>query len=165
LHDWKSLALMFKCVIPFMLLLPTFTIYFCVYGFSRLWELTWGNRPSNKLITLETTLNETEREDIKRKQQSQAQSIAWTLVGLNILLCFFFYSFQFNNLFIIGLQAFLFIWAFLQMIMSLGYFITYDCRQGLMYIYMFITCKLNRKLTELNDKFGKSNALLICCES
>jgi cellulose synthase/poly-beta-1,6-N-acetylglucosamine synthase-like glycosyltransferase len=157
LHDWKSLALMFKCIIPFMLLLPTFTIYFCVYGFSRLWELTWGNRPSNKLITLETTLNDTEREDIKRKQQSQAQSIAWALVATNVLLCFFFYSFQFNNVFIIGLQGFLFIWAFLQMIMSFAYFITYDFRQGITYIYRLITCRLNRKLTELNDKFGKRN--------
>jgi cellulose synthase/poly-beta-1,6-N-acetylglucosamine synthase-like glycosyltransferase len=157
LHDWKSLVLMFTSVIPFMLLLPTFTIYFCVYGFSRLWELTWGNRPSNKLLTLESTLNEAERDQIKRRQQNHAQSVAWTLVVINVILCFMFYSFQFNNIFIIALQAFLFIWAFIQMIMSLFYFVAYDAKQTLMYIFRFLTCRLNRKQAELNDKFGKNN--------
>lgn len=157
LHDWKSFTLMVTSVVPFLLLLPTFTIYFCVYGFSRLWELTWGNRPSTKLMTIETTLSSGEREQIKRRQEHHAQGVAWTLVAINVLLCFFFYTFQFNNRFIIIFQAFLFGWAAIQMVMSLLYFIAYDVRLFLLYVFRFLTCRLSRKKTEFNDKFGRKN--------
>lgn len=157
LHDWTSFVLMIKTFIPFMLLLITFTVFFCVYSFSRLWELTWGNRPSTKLLTFETTLSQAEKENIKRRQEHNALAVAWTFVGINVLLCAFFYTYRFNNMHIIIFQASLFVWAFMQMILSLLYFIVYNTRQILVFIFRFLTCRLNRKKTEFNDKFGRKN--------
>jgi len=123
LHDWKSLALMFGSFIQYTLLLPTFTITLSVYAFSRLWELTWGNRPSERLLTLKNKKSQAEMEQIKNKLHRHASIVAWGLVVLNLGMTVLFAYMQEYELFIFILQMFIFVWSSLQMICSLMYFI------------------------------------------
>jgi cellulose synthase/poly-beta-1,6-N-acetylglucosamine synthase-like glycosyltransferase len=123
LHDWKSLMYMFGSVIQYILLLPTFTVSLSVYSFSRLWELTWGNRPSDRLVTLKQQKTEEELLAIKVKLQTHAQTVAWFLVILNLFAICLFAWLQGQDLFIIVLQLFIFIWSSLQMLCSLFYFV------------------------------------------
>lgn len=124
LHDWKSLTYMLGSFIQYVLLLPTFTVALSVYSFSRLWELTWGNRPSDRLVTLKQQKTEEELQSIKVKLQTHAQTVAWFLVILNLMAVCGFALAQGQNLFIIVLQMFIFVWSSLQMLCSLFYFIT-----------------------------------------
>jgi chitin synthase len=123
MHDWKSLMFMFGSVIQYVILLPTFTVSLSVYAFSRLWELTWGNRPSDRLMTLKQQKTEEELLAIKVKLQTHAQTVAWFLVILNIIMIGLFAWLQGRDLFIIILQLFIFIWSSLQMLCSMLYFI------------------------------------------
>jgi cellulose synthase/poly-beta-1,6-N-acetylglucosamine synthase-like glycosyltransferase len=123
LHDWKSLALMFCSVVQYTLLLPTFTITLSVYAFSRLWELTWGNRPSEKLLTLKQKKTKAEMEQIRAKLQKHAAIVAWTLVALNLGLTVLFAYMQKEKMFVFILQIVIFVWSSLQMVCSLIYFI------------------------------------------
>lgn len=123
LHDWKSLGLMFSSVIQYTLLLPTFTITLSVYAFSRLWELTWGNRPSDKLLTLKQKKTKAEQEQIQNKLQRHASIVAWSLVALNLGMTVLFAYMQQEKMFVFILQLVIFIWSSLQMVCSLLYFI------------------------------------------
>ncbi len=123
LHDWKSLALMFGSFVQFTLLLPTFTITLSVYAFSRLWELTWGNRPSDKLLTLKNKKSKAEMEQIQNKLQRHASIVAWGLVALNLGMTVLFAYMQKEKMFVFILQLFIFVWSSLQMVCSLMYFI------------------------------------------
>jgi cellulose synthase/poly-beta-1,6-N-acetylglucosamine synthase-like glycosyltransferase len=123
LHDWKSLVLMFSSVVQYTLLLPTFTITLSVYAFSRLWELTWGNRPSEKLLTLKQKKTKAEMEQIRNKLQKHASIVAWTLVALNLGFTILFAYMQKEKMFVFILQMVIFIWSSLQMVCSLIYFI------------------------------------------
>lgn len=123
LHDWHSLMLMLGSFIQYVILLPTFTVGLSVYAFSRLWELTWGNRPSDRLVTLTKQKTEEELQAIKLKLQAHAQTVAWSLVILNILAICGFAVLQGQDLFIIVLQMFIFVWSSFQMLCSMFYFI------------------------------------------
>jgi hypothetical protein len=123
LHDWTSLRLMFGSFIQYILLLPTFTAYLSIYAFSRMWELTWGNRPSDKLHTMTKRKTEAELAEIKENLLTNAQGVAWGLVVLNIALTAMFYKMQEYTLFITVLQIFIFSWSTFQMLLSLVYFI------------------------------------------
>ena len=123
LHDWKSLVLMFGSFIQYSLVLPTFTITLSVYAFSRLWELTWGNRPSDKLVTLKNKKSKAEMEQIKKRLHRHASIVAWGLVVLNLGMTVLFAYMQEYKLFIFILQMFVFVWSSLQMVFSFMYFI------------------------------------------
>jgi hypothetical protein len=49
--DLESCWLMIKSMIPFYLFLPTLVAWFGSYSFARLWDLTWGNRPTGMCHT------------------------------------------------------------------------------------------------------------------
>jgi cellulose synthase/poly-beta-1,6-N-acetylglucosamine synthase-like glycosyltransferase len=123
MHDLKSLVLMFGSFIQYTLLLPTFTITLSVYAFSRLWELTWGNRPSEKLLTIKNKKSKAEMKQIKNKLHRHASFVAWILVALNLGLTVLFSYMQDDRMFIFILQMFIFVWSSLQMIFSFMYFI------------------------------------------
>lgn len=153
LHDWTSLYLMFTSVLQYVVLLPTFTVWLSVYSFSRLWELTWGNRPSDKLKTIHKKKSEAEMALIKTQLQTSAQTIAWILVALNIVANYSFMLLQDNKYFIIGLQIFIFSWSSFQIIFSLFYFI------GKLIMSMFAfaarllcACSFSRKQAEIKTK-------------
>eukprot|EP00122_Pirum_gemmata_P017400 Pgem_evm1s16291 len=47
LHSWDVFIMMAFHFLPFFLFLPTFIPWFMAYSFSRTWDLSWGNRPSD----------------------------------------------------------------------------------------------------------------------
>lgn len=158
LHDWRSLGLMIKTFIPFLLLLPTFTIFFSVYAFSRMWELTWGNRPSDRLTTLTQRKTEEELQDIKQNLQNNARTFAWGLVVLNVIVCIVFSSVQFDTRFVLGLQCFIFFWSSFQMIISFLYFIVKGIYNFLAVLGRFLlTGSCTHKKMDLRRKFGTKN--------
>lgn len=153
LHDWKSLFLMFTSVIQYILLLPTFTVWLSIYSFSRLWELTWGNRPSDKLKTIHKKKSEREMQLIKTQLQTSAQTIAWMLVVLNILANFAFMFLQNNKYFIIGMQIFIFSWSSFQIVFSLFYFIVkLIMAMGTFVARLLCACSTSRKCAEVKVK-------------
>lgn len=123
MHDWTSLRLMLGSFIQYILLLPTFTAYLSIYAFSRMWELTWGNRPSDKLHTMTKRKTEAELAEIKNALVTNAQGVAWGLVVMNIALTAIFYKVQQYRWFITVLQIFIFSWSTFQMLLSLMYFV------------------------------------------
>lgn len=130
LHDLKSFFLMITSFIPFLMLLPTFTVTLSVYAFSRLWELTWGNRPSDKLLTIKKQKTEQELEEIKTSLDAHAQTICWFLVVLNCLFTAAFAIWQDYPLFITTLQCAIFVWPTVQMFFSIFYFIIHGIMQA-----------------------------------
>ncbi len=153
LHDWKSLFLMITSVVQYVVLLPTFTVWLSIYSFSRLWELTWGNRPSDKLKTIHKKKSESEMQLIRTQLQTSAQTIAWLLVALNIIANYSFMVLQKNKYFIIGLQIFIFSWSSFQIVFSLFYFIV----KLIMAFFSFAArllcaCSVSRKQAEVKSK-------------
>jgi hypothetical protein len=158
LHDWHSVILMLKSFIQFTVLLPTFTVFFSVYAFSRTWELTWGNRPSDKLHTMKQGKNETELKDIKNRLLNTARGLAWSLVVINVICAIIFSVIQFDPTFILVVQAFVFFWSSIQMIISLFYFIFYITFTFICGIGRFLlTGSFKHKKMDLRKKFGKKN--------
>jgi cellulose synthase/poly-beta-1,6-N-acetylglucosamine synthase-like glycosyltransferase len=156
MHDLTSLKLMITSFIQYVLLLPTFTAFLSVYAFSRMWELTWGNRPSDKLHTIAKKKSEAELQQIKDNLLTNAQGVAWSLVVLNLVLSAVFYKTQQYTIFITILQIFIFAWSTFQMILSFGYFIY----KGLARVLSFIgrccmVCSTSQKKLDLLRKFKK----------
>lgn len=153
LHDWKSLFLMITSVVQYVVLLPTFTVWLSIYSFSRLWELTWGNRPSDKLKTIHKKKSDTEMQLIKTQLQTSAQTIAWLLVALNIIANYSFMLLQENRYFIIGLQIFIFSWSSFQIMFSLFYFIVKLIMAFFSFAArLFCACSTSRKQAEIKSK-------------
>ena len=153
LHDWKSLYLMFTSVVQYVVLLPTFTVWLSIYSFSRLWELTWGNRPSDKLKTIHKKMSEAEMQLIRTKLQTSAQTIAWLLVAMNIIANYSFMLLQQNRYFIIGLQIFIFSWSSFQIVFSLFYFIVKLFMSMFSFAArIFCACSTSRKQAEIKSK-------------
>ena len=152
-HDLTSLRLMIGSVVQYALLLPTFTVTLSVYSFSRLYELTWGNRPSFSLVTLKKTKSEAELAQIKKDLHNNAQSVAWCLVVLNIVAVVAFSLLEKNKLFIVILQAFIFVWSSLQMLFSLMYFIAIGIKRTLkLFARMLCVCSTSRKALDIKKK-------------
>jgi cellulose synthase/poly-beta-1,6-N-acetylglucosamine synthase-like glycosyltransferase len=156
MHDLTSLKLMFSSFIQYVLLLPTFTAFLSVYAFSRMWELTWGNRPSDKLHTIQKKKSEAELKQIKDNLMSNAQVVAWTLVIFNIILSFVFYQVQKYTIFITVLQIFIFCWSTFQMLLSFMYFI-YKAITGVFSLFCrcFMVCSTSQKKLDVLKKFKK----------
>lgn len=153
LHDWKSLMHMLGSFIQYIVLLPTFTVGLSVYAFSRLWELTWGNRPSDRLETLKHKKSEQELQAIKVKLQTHAQTVAWFLVILNIIAVCGFALAQGQDMFIIVLQMFIFVWSSLQMVCSMFYFVIRMFVNTYMFIKRVIVAhSTSRKKMDIMEK-------------
>lgn len=156
IHDWTSLQLMVKSFIQYVLLLPTFTAFLSVYAFSRMWELTWGNRPSDKLHTIAKKKTESELQQIKNTLITNARGVAWTLVVFNIILSLVFYETQKYRIFITVLQIFIFAWSTFQMILSFMYFIYKAiARVFLCFGRCCLVCSTSQTKLDLLRKFHK----------
>ncbi|KNC71367.1 hypothetical protein SARC_16098, partial [Sphaeroforma arctica JP610] len=46
LHDWSVLFLVLINLLPYLLMIPTFVGGFSAYASARIWDLSWGNRPT-----------------------------------------------------------------------------------------------------------------------
>jgi len=82
----SSLPYMFATCIQFYLFLPTMVAYFGAYAFSRSWELTWGNRPSDRLISMKQAKSKQEVDDLTTKIQENGKAIGVLIVAANFLL-------------------------------------------------------------------------------
>ena len=122
LNDKHSINDIFKYILPILFLLPTFTAYFATYSYSRLSELTWGNRPSNSLITVKKKKTPKEIEDIKQTLFSNAKLISYGLMILNCLLTFIITYFRSVAYFLTIFCVVVFGCALIMMIISLIYF-------------------------------------------
>lgn len=78
-----SVIKMFKSFIPYMLFLPMLISWFGSYSFTRVWDLSWGNRPTTEIKT-ETT----DRELMQRKFKNQGMKVTIMLFFLNIVVFF-----------------------------------------------------------------------------
>jgi len=82
----QSLPYMFSTCLQFYLFLPTMVGIFGAYSFSRSWELTWGNRPSDALESLANSKTVEEQKKRKDAQYQNGKTIAYLIVIVNIIL-------------------------------------------------------------------------------
>jgi len=75
-----SLMLMIKSFIPYVLFLHMLIAWFGSYSYSRIWDLTWGNRPANEL----TDLTQEQRDFMTTKFKEISIKVIIVLVILNI---------------------------------------------------------------------------------
>jgi len=74
LHDRKSFGYMLFSWPFFLVFMPTMVSFFAVYSFSRTYDLTWGNRPSEKLTTFSSQVQQkrtARAQHVRSKQQQQ----------------------------------------------------------------------------------------------
>lgn len=165
MHSWTSFFLMLKTFIPFVLLLPTFTVYFSTYAFSRLWELTWGNRPSDKLLTIKQEKSEEELKQIQDNLRTHAKSVIFIIVALNVVGTFLFTKMQFNYTFILLMELLIFSWALMQMILSAICFILYNIKRLLKWIWRLLKNQsTSRKKEDLTKNAKKINPAKLALE-
>lgn len=77
-----SLMYMIKSFIPYLIFMPLVVTFFSSYAFSRLWDLSWGNRPANEMNSVEKDL----REKITNKFKNNTLRIMFLLVCLNVII-------------------------------------------------------------------------------
>lgn len=156
MHDWTSLKLMLSSFIQYIVMLPTFTAYLSAYAFSRTWELTWGNRPSDKLHTIAKRKSATELEEIRERLVRNASRLTWSLVLLNLALSAVFYQTQRYAIFITVLQISIFAWSTFQMVLSFMYFIYKAFARVLSFVgRCFMVCSTSQKKLDILRKFNK----------
>jgi Chitin synthase len=123
LNDRHSAGEILRYFFPYLFLLPTFTAYFATYSYSRLWELTWGTRPSNSLLTMKKKKSPAEIAVIKENLSNNAKFIAYSIMTLNIILTFVITYFRSAANFLAYFCIAIFGWALIMMLISLAYFI------------------------------------------
>ena len=78
-----SLFKMLKSFIPYLLFLPMLISWFGSYSFTRIWDLSWGNRPTSDLV------QDSEKKDIMQKKfKNQGMRVTISLFILNIFVFF-----------------------------------------------------------------------------
>jgi len=148
LHSLKSFRLMLKSAIPFYLLLPTMVGYFGVYAFSRTWELTWGNRPSDKLTSLKTSKSKEQQDKVKQQLNRSARTISTLAIALNVLAVFILVSVQALEDALLYMGFFVFGWAVIQMFFSGIFLIRWrirDLLDKLQFCFNLICCARCKK--------------------
>eukprot|EP00808_Paulinella_micropora_P019481 g65235.t1 len=83
LHDWRSVWIMLQTAILFYLFLPTMVVTLPSYAYARVWELSWGNRPSDALVSMEKKKSEAESAIAKETMYQQSLVIAYGVIALN----------------------------------------------------------------------------------
>jgi hypothetical protein len=117
---WGSITFeMLTSCIFFYLFLPTKVSIYPCYSFSRTWELTWGNKPSDGLHSITSTKTPRQLEKTKRSMLQLSQVISYSLLLSNILIFLVVSEVGMRDGILVGLTAFILLWALLQMSMSL----------------------------------------------
>ena len=161
-HSTTSFWLMVKTCIPFFLFLPTFTVYFSTYAFSRLWELTWGNRPSDRLLTAQNQKSTQELADIKSTLISKAKRVILMICIVNLLFSILFIRIQFQYEFLLVVEFFIFGWTMSQMIMSVIFFFFYTFIHGVQWIWRVFTIQKTSRKKEDFDRICKGKNQALC---
>lgn len=79
-----STLLMIKAFIPYLLFMPMMISWFGSYSYSRTWDLSWGNRPSNELndITAE------QRKNMVKDFKEKSRLLILGILVLNVIVFF-----------------------------------------------------------------------------
>ncbi|AYV81628.1 MAG: hypothetical protein Harvfovirus46_11 [Harvfovirus sp.] len=128
LHSFTSFTLMIRSIVPFYLMLPTMVIYIGVYALSRTWDLSWGNRPSEK-SSLKGTMTAEQRKTNGENIQKMGRNIAYGLMLANCFVTFLLLESKERRVYVLILAIFIFTWSNIQMIFSSIYFIGRNTRR------------------------------------
>eukprot|EP00124_Ichthyophonus_hoferi_P003779 Ihof_evm4s352 gene=Ihof_evmTU4s352 len=120
LHSLESFLLTIVNFFPFLLFLPTFTAWFPAYAFSRVWDLTWGNRPSDGMDGQSIEKKTSKLKGLKRKGVILNVSLAILNVGAGLAVTHLFKLRSFLGVFLAISMPF-----FIQMIMALAFNLMY----------------------------------------
>lgn len=77
-----SFLFMLKSFIPYFLFLPMFITWFGSYSYARLWDLSWGNRPSNEMDSISIS----KKERITKRFKTNNKKIIAGLFIINLAL-------------------------------------------------------------------------------
>lgn len=128
LHSFTSFIYLLRSIVQFYLLLPTTVTYIGVYALSRVWDLSWGNRPSEK-SSLKATLSVDQQNKNAKKIQKIGRQIAFGLILLNGLVAFLLLQSKQRRIYILMLAIFIFAWTNIQMLFSGMFFIGRNTRR------------------------------------
>jgi cellulose synthase/poly-beta-1,6-N-acetylglucosamine synthase-like glycosyltransferase len=123
IHSPTSFGLMLITLIPYYMFLPTMVIYVGVYSFSRIWDISWGNRPSEK-YSLKSKLSAKQIQQNERNVQWNGRSIAYSVLAFNLIILTLYMVFyqQIKLDYLIIIIAVLFCFQLIQMAFSVLYF-------------------------------------------
>lgn len=131
-HSVTSFIYMLLCIVQFYLLLPTMVTFIGVYALSRVWDLSWGNRPSEK-SSLKTNqsaeMQKKNNDKIKRTGFVIAYGIMCLNLGFGFVLAWPYASVRERYLSLVGLALFVFSWSIIQMVFSTAYFFGRNARR------------------------------------
>ncbi|AYV78510.1 MAG: hypothetical protein Edafosvirus16_9 [Edafosvirus sp.] len=154
-HSITSFIYMLLSIIQFYLLLPTMVAYIGAYSMSRVWDLSWGNRPSEE-SSLKTTQSEQERKNNADKIKKIGIGIAYGVICLNLAVTSSILLLAtHNDKFIILFAIFIFAWSAIQMIFSILYFIFRNTRRILRLIGRFCCVQICHCYTKKEWYTGK----------
>ena len=121
---FPSCLLMILTAPFFYLFLPTMVGTFGVYAFSRTWDLTWGNKPSESLYSLGSTVDKSKTEQMQRETLQSARFVSYFIVFINIFMFLLVVLLEMNK-YILGIATvFVLMWGIFQMLLS-GIWISY----------------------------------------
>ena len=103
----------------FYLFLPTKVSIYPCYAFSRTWELTWGNKPSETLYSLTSHKDAKALEATKKRMLQLSQVISYSLLLANIFLFMLVSELGARSGVLVILTVFILLWALVQMGLSL----------------------------------------------
>jgi len=113
---------MVLAIIPFLLYLPTMTGFWGAYSFSRLHDLTWGNRPMSAADAAAPNggaAAQAKVDAMKARIQFKARVICCMMVvGNGLVVAAVLLGLEQQSWGLYGLVAFVFGFAFLQMVFS-----------------------------------------------
>ena len=155
MHSLKSLWLMMTSIIQFYLLLPTMVIYIGAFSLSRVWDLSWGNRPSEE-SSLKSTMTAEQRQQTSNNIKKIGMFIAYGVVFINMLLVFIVLASPNQRQTYVNILAiFIFVGVIFQMTLSLLYFIGRNVRRVLRCIGRRCCVDLCRRYTK-NEWYGET---------
>jgi hypothetical protein len=116
----------------FYLFLPTMVGTFAVYAFSRTWDLSWGNKPSESLFSLGSTIDKSQSEKIKRETLQNARFVSYFIACSNIFSFILVVELEMNKYVLGSITVFILIWGIFQMLLSLIWIVYKLLRRCLM---------------------------------
>jgi chitin synthase len=141
LHSPTSFGYMLVCFVPFYLLLPTMVAFIGAYAFARVWDLSWGNRPSEK-SSLATTANAAVIKKNAERIKTIGTWIAWIVMFINVAGAILVIWGGQQGIFLVVLALFVFSWSFIQMVFSSIYFLLRNLRNAKRWISYCCCVKL-----------------------
>lgn len=130
LHGLAQLRWMVRSVVPFLAFLPTFITGLALYAVARTWDLTWGNRPSDAVESMERRVAARAEQEVRAAQKNRSRELLAFVLLANALLFFAGLILDGNPWLTLALAALVFGGALLQMAMSAVVLLAYRVRSA-----------------------------------